>query len=425
MLIYLDTPKLQELLSRVQKSTHSDFYRKKYADVHKDVWSNPEKAIAALPFLTRQDITLTPPAKRLYVPRDEVSFIAYTSGTTTGAPLVLYWSEVQNYYLEPSLDTEARTLLITHPALNKNFGHTFIQQCRQAKIRVLPVFADYQNLAQSAILARETGADAIYATPTIAIMLANHIDEHYDAKRIKLIVVFSENLTKLKRLELNSRFPNALIANTYGSTEIGQLLFYPCRRIMEEGSNDFHIITEALVAVELDDGELILTQQQNKAFPLIRYRTGDFFESVNRVCECGIGTPLLSWSGRTDVDKIRVSGIELRAEDVESSLRFCTTDIGNDYQLHFYSESSTKTSSEVIRIVVEVVSRENKLKNSDAQKRIAEKVRGELLSRLVISQNSTLQTAVDRGLFLAPEVFFVDELSVKTTKIRRLVNHIS
>lgn len=424
MIVYFDKAKFQELLKHMNESALSDFYRKKYQDIVHENPDDPEKMLSELPFLTREDIAGTPPDERLYLPKTDVSFVAYTSGTTSGAPLVLYWSSVDDYYYQPSLDTEARTLLITHPALNKNFGHTFIQQCRQAKDPVTPVFADYQNLAQSAILANETKADAIYATPTIALMLADHIDTYYDAKRIKLIVVFSESLTELKRAELSERYPDAVIANVYGSTEIGQLLFYPCQHIMKEKKNAFHILTSALVALELEAGELVLTQGQNKAFPLIRYKTGDFFEVNKDKCACGIETPTLSWSGRMDVDKIRVNGVEVRSENIESALRSCKASIGNDYQLHFYSQSSEKTAGGAIRIVMEIASPAENAADETAKNIVAGMVREELLAHWHISQSANLQTAVDRGLFLVPEIVFVKELSVKTQKARRLINHI-
>lgn len=424
MIVYFDKAKFQELLTHVSESALSDFYRKKYQDIAHENPDDPEKMLAELPFLTRKDIAGTPPDERLYLPKTDVSFVAYTSGTTSGAPLVLYWSPVDDYYYQPSLGTEARTLLITHPALNKNFGHTFIQQCRQAKDPVTPVFADYQNLAQSAILANETKVDAIYATPTIALMLADHIDTYYDAKRIKLIVVFSESFTELKRAELSERYPDAVIANVYGSTEIGQLLFYPCSHIMKEKKNAFHILTSTLVALELKKGELVLTQWQNKAFPLIRYKTGDFFEVNEDKCACGIETPTLSWSGRMDVDKIRVNGVEVRSENIESALRSCKASIGNDYQLHFYSQSSEKTAGGAIRIVMEIASLAENAADETAKNIVAGMVREELLAHWHISQSANLQTAVDRGLFLVPEIVFVKELSVKTQKVRRLINHI-
>lgn len=432
MIIYSDPERLRQLVEAVTSSDLSDFYGKKYANAAADV--STAEQFQQLPFLTRADIADTHPDKRLYIPKSDVSFVSYTSGTTSGVPLVLYWSEVENYHFEPSLGTASRTPLILHPALNKNFGHTFIQQCRQAKTQVTPAFADFQNLDQSAVVAEKTSADGIFTTPTLASMIADQIDRHYDASRIRLLALFSENLTQLKRERLKQRYPNAEIANLYASSEIGQILFYPCRDILDRESDEFHFIEEALVALELaDDGELILTTDQNKAFPLIRYRTGDYFEISDRECGCGKKQKLLKWSGRMDVDKMRIYGMEIKSEDVELALKDCVHVTGDKFQVHFYPESAEKTNvggaaaaanPERVRIVVEVMKDKLASKTPFALAEAEELLTRELLTKWRFSSTATLQTAVDRGLVSVPEIVFVDELSLKTTKTRRLVNHI-
>lgn len=429
MLIYCNQEKLKEVLLSIGQTNISRFY----VDLHKstlDSNSSLEETVSyfeKLPLLTRSDISKSHPDSRLYIPKNDVSFVSYTSGTTDGSPLVLYWSPVDNYFFEPSIGTSSRTPLILHPALNKNFGHTFIQQCRQAKTPVTPVFADFQNLTHSAILASQTYADGIYTTPTLALLIADQIDKHYDAKKIKLLALFSESLTSQKRENLKRRYPNAEIANLYASSEVGQILFYPCQRMIKEQSNEFHFLHEAIIALELsDEGELLLTMGQNKAFPLIRYRTGDFFElkegsTQGQACSCGLTTPILSWSGRMDVDKLRLNGVEIKAEDIETALGQCKGDIQDLYQLHFYPIEK----SESIRIVVEVLESDH-LKNltTFGKIEVQEKIKKALTHSWYFTATATLETAIQKGIFTVPEISFVPELSLKTTKTRKIVNHI-
>lgn len=446
MLIYSNTEKLVELLKTVLETDYSSFYANKYSKEltaiklsisGQEQNKNILDIFQSLPILTRKDIADTPPDERLYIPKSEVSFVSYTSGTTDGKPLVLYWSPVADYFFEPSIGTASRTPLILHPALNKNFGHTFIQQCRQAQTPVTPVFADFQNLTHSAILAGQTLADGMFTTPTIASLIAEPISKYYKPEQIKLLALFSENLTTLKRENLKKQYPNAEIANLYASSEVGQLLFYPCRRMIEVGSNEFHFIDKAIVALELaEDGELILTIAQNKAFPLIRYRTGDFFEVQDldkahrmdagvapaHACSCGLNTPILSWSGRMDVDKLRINGVEIKAEDIEYALKDCVRETGDAYQIHFYSD--TKAGSETIVLVVEIQESEQNPMSEFGKIEAKEKIQKALLEKWNLTASATLQTAVDKGLFKTPEVIFVKELSLKTLKTRRLVNHI-
>lgn len=435
MMIYQNQPKIRELLIDALTSLGSNFYIEKYSNLSVEkirslTDSELLDVFQTLPCLTRKDIASTHPDKRLYIPKHDVSFVSYTSGTTDGSPLVMYWSQVDNYFFEPSLGTEVRTPLILHPALNKNFGHTFIQQCRQANVPVTPVFADFQNLTQSAIIAEKTGADAIYTTPTIAGLIHEQFVKYFDPAKILLLVLFSETLTSLKKELLHKQYPNAKIANVYASSEVGQILFYPCKRMIEEGSNNFHIIDKAIVALELsDDGELILTMNQNKAFPLIRYKTGDFFELVDSTdveCSCGLSTPILRWAGRMDVDKLRINGVEIKSEDIEYALRNCREQIGDAYQLHFYTrKSEADNTKETIQIIVEIVASENFIQSEFAKIELTEKITKALLDEWKLTATATLQTAVDKGLFFSPEINFVNELSLKSFKVRHIVNHTS
>jgi phenylacetate-CoA ligase len=249
------------------------------------------------------------------------------------------------------------------------------------------VFADYQNLANSAVIADKTNADAIYATPTIAVELAFHIKNYYDPSKIKLLALGSETLTDSHRRQLKLLYPNAKIANLYASSEIGQYILYPCKEIMNEDENTFHLLDEAVMSAELIDNELIVTYSKNKALPLIRYKTGDSFEIVNDKCKCGLAGPILKWLGRKEIDKIRITGIEIHTEDVENVFSKISGHIGSQYQLHFYEIKDEGKNK--VKIVIEII---NPLgKESPVSNMIIEKVK---------------------------------ELSFKSSKTRRLVNHI-
>ena len=267
---------IKELLSFVWNNSNSDFYAKKYksAGLSKGQVLD-EGNFHKLPLLTRTELESTPPDERLFVKSDEVEFVAYTSGTTSGNPLVIYFSSVENRYFDPTLGTGVKRILIVHPPLSRNFGHTFVQQCRQAKNKSTPIFADYQNLANSAVIAAKVKADAICTIPTIAFDFVKHLEKYYDLNSIKLLIVSSETLTSAKREILQEKFPRASIANVYGSAEVGQFFLYPCKRIMEEKTDKFHVLQPPILAAELIDGELVVTHADNKAMPLIRYRTGD------------------------------------------------------------------------------------------------------------------------------------------------------
>lgn len=411
----------EELLSFVWNNRFSDFYRKKYQAAglsERDVL-NP-KNFNKLPFLTRRELESVSPDERCFVNPKEIQFVAYTSGTTSGNPLITYFSKVDNYYFDPTLGLGIGRLLITYPPLNKNFGPTFIQQCVQSKNKPFPIFADYQNLANSAVIAAKVKADAIYATPTIALALAEFLRKYYDLKKIKLLALSSETLTLVKRGMLENFYPNAKIANLYASSEIGQFVLYPCRKIINKKKNHFHILQPPVIKTELINNELVITYANNKALPLIRYKTGDYFEIVGNNCGCGIKGPVLKWAGRKEVDKIRIGGVEIKIDDVEKVFSLISHLTGDKYQLHFY-ENRDKPGVK-IKMVVEIIEQETVLKILPAET-IKETIINHLMNNWHLSSAAKLKDAVARGLFLMPEIKFVKEFSFKSDKTRRIISH--
>lgn len=411
----------EELLSFVWHNKFSDFYRKKYyaASLSEKDILNP-KNFDKLPFLTRQELESVPLDERLFVDSREIQFVAYTSGTSSGKPMITYFANVDDYYFDPTLDLGVRRLLIIHPPLNKHFHLTFVQQCIQSKNRSFPVFADHQNLANSAIIADEIKADAVYATPTIALMFGEFLGKYYDPKKIKLLALGSETLTLMRRNQLKTIYPNAQIADLYGSAEIGQYILYPCSKIIAEEKSWFHILQPPVIKTEIINGELIITYANNKAMPLIRYRTGDFFEIIGDNCGCGIKGQVLAWSGKKDVDKIKAAGVEIKIDDMEKVFNQISHLTNDKYQLHFY-ESYEKLG---VKMVVEIIEPAAVLKILPAET-VRETIINHLMNNWFLSPTAKLKDAVVKCLFSTPEVKFVKEFSFKSDKIRRLVSHLN
>lgn len=408
---WVNTEALTELLERVAGSTESDFYRTKYSGKAVDVTHFEE-----LPLLTREDLVTTPPEKRLYVPQNKIRFVSFTSGTSAREPLVTFFSDVVDYHFEPSLGLPVRRPLIIYPPLNKNFGHTFIQQCEQADVPVSPMFADFQNLAGSAKIAKATGCDYFFATPTIASLFAPLAREQGIADQIKLLALCSETLTVARRAELAAAFPQAKIANLYASSEIGQFVMFPCAQMLEEGRSDFHLLTEALAAAELIDGELVLTYGLNHASPLIRYRTGDYFEEVEP-CACGLKGPVLRWSHRDEVDRVRINGVEFQVEEADNAFTSIAELQRPQYQVHFSNDGAG------VAIRVEIAD-PLLLRDTERAGELSAIVERELPNAWKISASATLRTALERGLFTKFEVTIVPNLSVTGLKTRRFINHV-
>lgn len=203
-------------------------------------------------------------------------------------------------------------------------------------------------------------------------------------------------------------------------SEVAQLILVPCKKIIEEGRDSFHVVP-ALAAVELIEGELVITYDKNCASPLIRYRTDDHFTLEAQHCDCGLSGPVLRWEGRTGVDTVKVNGIEVKLADVETLFAPLTPLISDHYQIHFYTTDGTPSK---LRVVVEI-SDPVIFRNTMLQERILAEALPHLVTQWKMGSVSTYADAISRELAIPPEIVFVERFSHESLrKFKRLVSHI-
>lgn len=409
MIIWEDRKAVASLLASVVENENTTFYLEKYAPFLQKEIASLEK----LPSLTREELVAVHPRERCFIPASEVSFVAYTSGTTSNEPLITYFSEIENYFVDTTWGMDVSRLLIVYPPLNKNFGGTFIQQCRQSPKPVMPVFGDIQNMASSAYLGASMQCDALYATPSLALALAPYIKEQYAPEAIKLLVISGETIAESKLATLQALYPSARIANLYASSEIGQFIMGPTPKMLADGVQGFRLIEKAVAAAELIDGELVVTYGQNKAFPLLRYRTGDHFTVSPSLTEkYGEGMSILQWSGRGGVDVVRVHGLEIRAGSIDDFFATLPQKI-SDYQVHVYPGTTLNS----LKIEIECVMPEE----ASAGRALVEEA---FKSEFKIGQSRTVLDALHEGVIESVEAKQVIAISHASQKRRVLVNHI-
>lgn len=419
---FINDARVSALLRYAIDNPFSDFYRKKYkeAGVRTDTPFSHD-FFSSLPMLARQEIIDAPVAKRTFVSPEKIVLFSYTSGTTSNMPLVIPMSDIVTpcigSYFDPAFGTDARKILVVCPPINRRLHWVFTEQCRHLSPPKTPVFGDYQNLANSAFLARVTECDGIYATPTIALLLLAEMKRFYDPRAIKILGLVGEVLTKSQRELLSAGYTEAKIANHYGSSEVGQPILAPCKYIMEEGKNEFHLLEPLIAGAELIGGELVLTYSVNDAMPLIRYRTGDYFTASDAPCACGAKTPRLAWAFRDIVDRIRVGGVDFRVEETDRLFSSLVSIPPSEYQIHFYP---AKTTAVNIRIVVEVKA----VRGREVAENAVDRIEREIEEKWILAPGATMKDAVARGLFEPVQISFVEKFSTESVKKKRFVNHL-
>jgi phenylacetate-coenzyme A ligase PaaK-like adenylate-forming protein len=151
---------------------------------------------------------------------------------------------------------------------------------------------DDNNLLNIFQSIQRTACKMIYAYPTPLYLLSCYMLENGLNVRINHIVTTSEMLFPEHRLVIEKAF-QCKVFDSYGANDGGALAF-EC-----DYFDGHHLSMERSITEVVNDkggkvpngttGNLILTDLENYAMPLIRYKVGDRGSIINEPCECGRG----------------------------------------------------------------------------------------------------------------------------------------
>jgi len=123
-------------------------------------------------------------------------------------------------------------------------------------------------------------------------------NNYYGGYKPKAIITSAQTLPAESRKVIEEVF-NCKVFDKYGSREFGGGVAYQCGH-----GNYYHVVAECNIVEIIKDGkpakpgevgEVVITELNNYAMPLIRYKIGDLAEAVdnNLPCKCGRGLPML------------------------------------------------------------------------------------------------------------------------------------
>lgn len=105
---------------------------------------------------------------------------------------------------------------------------------------------------------------------------------------LSYIETIGEFLLDSQRSIIESTY-NAKVVNNYGTTETSYIAMecpYGRKHLLEDN------VYVEIDAQDCDDvGDIVVTNLQNKAMPIIRYRNGDRGRMINEACACGCQSP--------------------------------------------------------------------------------------------------------------------------------------
>ena len=303
-LLKLQREKLRTILNYGYR--HVPYYRQRWDEEPVAAGEDPIRAAQSLPFLTKADIQAS--SDELVSENRPSRFTKKTTGGSTGEPVTVLkdrsamaqeraasWLAYSWYGVEIG-DIGARfwgsptefgirrfRYALADLAMNRvrfsafAFGERELEAYWERCLRVRPdYFYGYVSmLTEFARYLRDRGVSG-------------------DQLGLKAVITTAESLEEPQR-ELLRRVFEAPVQNEYGCGEVGPVAYQcPNEKMHVMGTNVFvELVDETGRHVKPGQtGEVVLTDLNNRAMPLIRYRVGD--RAVQgQPCDCGRSFPVL------------------------------------------------------------------------------------------------------------------------------------
>jgi phenylacetate-coenzyme A ligase PaaK-like adenylate-forming protein len=138
---------------------------------------------------------------------------------------------------------------------------------------------------------RDGGIQSLISYPTNLVQLAqSYLADNQVVSALRRIVCMSELFESSQEALIRRAFPNAVIASTYSSTEVGMIAgrcphqptYY---HLMAHKLGIEFLNTQGKPCQEGEVGQIVITDYRNRRMPLIRYAIGDL--AAPATCPCG------------------------------------------------------------------------------------------------------------------------------------------
>lgn len=217
----------------------------------------------------------------------KMSFRATTSGSS-GDPLVFQREELADSFNRASIFRGYSWYNVQPWEKNGYFWGFDFSGVSKLKTRVLDALQhrfrvfDYKEKGFKAFVKKMQDAKYIHGYSSMIYQSAKLINEKQlpKPKQLKMVKGTSEKIYDSYKSEIQEAFGVPIISE-YGAAESGIIAF-------ECPEGNMHINMEGVI-VESVDNEIVVTNLQMKAFPVIRYQLGDYIElaAKHETCSCG------------------------------------------------------------------------------------------------------------------------------------------
>jgi phenylacetate-CoA ligase len=344
--------RLQSTLNRAYKNV--PFYKKQFDALGLDPGAlSSVQDIKRLPFTTREDLGNNYPYGLFAMPLRDIVRISSSAGTTPKPVVVGYTmrdlkvrgtvtarflaaggvvdTDIVQICLDPGLSNWGRAL----KEGAENIGASVMPMSHMSTLKQLLAMQDYKT---SVLLTTPS-----YAMHMVDVMGTIHVDTSPLA--LKAIMVVGEVLAEETRERLESTF-SIDVTTGYGLSDVmGPGIAFECMEKNGLHISEDHFLLEIVgsdsqaPSASGEVGEVVLTTLTAKAFPLIRFRTGDLGFKMAGSCPCGRTLARMSGITGHTGEVLTIRGVKVHPAQIHRIINKNAEGFSPRFLIHLYKES--------------------------------------------------------------------------------------
>ncbi len=329
--------RLQTTLNRAYRNV--PFHQNRQNDLARKTRRDPSLIedigeIAALPFMERKHLGEHYPYGLFAVPLRDIVRIHTAPGTALNPTVTGYtrqdlelWREVVARALSAAGVTPHDILQISLDFGLANWGRDYKDGAEALEIGVIP----NAPLSPDKLLMvlRDYKTSTLVTTPSEAGHLADLMFQagmNPTATNLRRFILVGEPVDAGDRNLLAERLQVETWVH-YGLSEVpGPAIGFECTEHRGLHLNEDHFLAEIIdpesgrVQPGGETGELVLTTLTTRAFPLIRFRTGDRARIIPEPCPCGRPLVRIEWFPERTDDILTVNGVKIQGGQIQRRL---------------------------------------------------------------------------------------------------------
>ncbi len=325
--------RLQSTLNRAFRNV--SFHRQRFQEKGIDP-SNIQALddIRRLPFTTRQHLSENYPYGLFAVPLRDIVRIHTAPGTTANPTVSGYtrqdlgiWESMVATALRSSGVTPDDILQISLDPGLATWGRDYQSGAETLGASVIP--NTLMSVEKQVMVMRDYKPSTLVTTPSYAQQLAAHLENKgLDPNGFSLqkLILVGEPASPEQRDFLEDKL-QVRTWQHFGLSEVpGPALAYECETRSCLHVNDDHFLPEIIDPVTGEVlpmghvGELVLTTLTTRAYPLIRFRTGDMARILPDACDCDCRLVRIEWRPERSDRLLRIRGVKVHEQQILSGI---------------------------------------------------------------------------------------------------------